>query len=294
VDEGPAKVSVIGRFGRRPGSEERDPPGSRANFDGAADAEARAAILRGLDDEIKRRDGELRLPRDAERGIPSETGMLRAEPPPPTAPEDDLRDRIFKLGGRAEALEASLYESQRRNWEDLRAQQESMTQRLDDLEGAVGEREAGRIEQLLDWIEGLCEEFERTRDAHAHGLEELRVRLEPVAERLAALERTARDLDLRLREIEERATASKGLQTAVVRAEGTQEPKSLLASGGRLDLNDAGVDELRELGLSVTQASRLIAQREDRGRFSSTDELDVLPGFPKLQLTELKRRVYVE
>jgi DNA uptake protein ComE-like DNA-binding protein len=79
-----------------------------------------------------------------------------------------------------------------------------------------------------------------------------------------------------------------------VRAEGTQEPKSLLASGGRLDLNDAGVDELRELGLSVTQASRLIAQREDRGRFSSTDELDVLPGFPKLQLTELKRRVYVE
>jgi DNA uptake protein ComE-like DNA-binding protein len=44
-------------------------------------------------------------------------------------------------------------------------------------------------------------------------------------------------------------------------------------------------EQLRELGLSVTQSARLIAYRDTRGGFDSLDELDEVPGLPK----ELRR-----
>jgi DNA uptake protein ComE-like DNA-binding protein len=42
--------------------------------------------------------------------------------------------------------------------------------------------------------------------------------------------------------------------------------------------------------LSVTQATRLLAHRERIGSFQSLDQLDEVPGFPKDQLENLKRR----
>jgi DNA uptake protein ComE-like DNA-binding protein len=50
---------------------------------------------------------------------------------------------------------------------------------------------------------------------------------------------------------------------------------------GRLDLNLASFEQLRGLGLSLTQAARVIGQREQHGGFRSVDEVDGINGIPK-------------
>ena len=48
---------------------------------------------------------------------------------------------------------------------------------------------------------------------------------------------------------------------------------------------------LRRLGMSVTQATRVIAYRERQGGFESLDDLDAVPGIPKNMLAELKEQL---
>lgn len=48
-----------------------------------------------------------------------------------------------------------------------------------------------------------------------------------------------------------------------------------------LNLNAASFEQLRELGLSVTQAARLIGQREQHGGFETVDDVDGIVGIPK-------------
>src|SRR5581483_5585053 len=63
--------------------------------------------------------------------------------------------------------------------------------------------------------------------------------------------------------------------------------------GERLNLNEATYEQLRALRLSVTQTGRVLAERERLGRFSSLDELDRIPGFPRAFLDDLKRKLTV-
>jgi DNA uptake protein ComE-like DNA-binding protein len=60
---------------------------------------------------------------------------------------------------------------------------------------------------------------------------------------------------------------------------------------GLLDLNDATFEQLRSLGMSVTQATRVIAYRERQDGFADIDDLDAVPGFPKAFLAELKQEL---
>jgi helix-hairpin-helix protein len=60
---------------------------------------------------------------------------------------------------------------------------------------------------------------------------------------------------------------------------------------GRLKLTTATFDELRGVGMSVTQATRVLKFREKSGGFSSVDDLDQVPGFPKKFRTELKAKL---
>ncbi len=55
-----------------------------------------------------------------------------------------------------------------------------------------------------------------------------------------------------------------------------------------LSLNDASFDELRDVGMSVTQAKRVIRYREENDGFSDVAELDRIPGFPKAFLDLVK------
>jgi competence protein ComEA len=63
------------------------------------------------------------------------------------------------------------------------------------------------------------------------------------------------------------------------------------APAGPVNLSTATFDDLRDLGLSVTQAKRVLDFRERLGGFDSVDDLDYVPGFPKSLLAELKNRV---
>jgi competence protein ComEA len=64
-------------------------------------------------------------------------------------------------------------------------------------------------------------------------------------------------------------------------------------SSARVSLSSATFEDLRSLGLSVTQATRLLKRREKQGGFESVDELDELPGFPSSLRAELKSQVEV-
>jgi competence protein ComEA len=68
-------------------------------------------------------------------------------------------------------------------------------------------------------------------------------------------------------------------------------PEGPEAESGRVSLNEASFEELREIGLSVTQTGRVLAYRERSGGFKSVDELDTIPGFPKDFLARIKDRI---
>lgn len=57
---------------------------------------------------------------------------------------------------------------------------------------------------------------------------------------------------------------------------------------GRLDLNHATFEQLREVGLSVTQATRILAYRERFGGYDSLDDLDKVPGFPPEKIEDMR------
>jgi DNA uptake protein ComE-like DNA-binding protein len=63
------------------------------------------------------------------------------------------------------------------------------------------------------------------------------------------------------------------------------------AAGEGVSLNNATFEELRDVGLSVTQTGRVLAYRERSGGFNSVDELDTIPGFPKDFLGTIKHRL---
>jgi hypothetical protein len=60
-----------------------------------------------------------------------------------------------------------------------------------------------------------------------------------------------------------------------------------------LNLNDATFEQLRDVGLSVTQTGRVLAHRERSGHFESIDELEGIPGFPAEFLAQIKARLTV-
>jgi Translation initiation factor IF-2, N-terminal region len=59
---------------------------------------------------------------------------------------------------------------------------------------------------------------------------------------------------------------------------------------GSQSLATVEFEDLRGLGMSVTQAKRVLRYRDERG-FTSVDELDAVPGFPKAFLSEVKDRL---
>ena len=58
-----------------------------------------------------------------------------------------------------------------------------------------------------------------------------------------------------------------------------------------VSLSKAAFDELREVGISRTQARRIIRWREKHGDFAAVDELNEVPGFSKNFLAEIKEQL---
>jgi DNA uptake protein ComE-like DNA-binding protein len=76
------------------------------------------------------------------------------------------------------------------------------------------------------------------------------------------------------------------------RAESRPEPAPE-DMGPKIDINRVSFEQLRELGLTVTQAARLLASRDARGRYRSLDEINDLWGFSRDLIDSLMRRLSI-
>ncbi|MET0129011.1 MAG: helix-hairpin-helix domain-containing protein, partial [Solirubrobacterales bacterium] len=73
------------------------------------------------------------------------------------------------------------------------------------------------------------------------------------------------------------------------------DPQTEPAVGGDsaapISLATAGLEQLQQLGMSTTQAKRVILYRDERGGFGSIEELNEVPGFPPGLLDQVKERL---
>jgi competence ComEA-like helix-hairpin-helix protein len=63
--------------------------------------------------------------------------------------------------------------------------------------------------------------------------------------------------------------------------------------GDRINLNRATFEELREVGFSVTQATRVLTYRERQNGFESLDDLADVPGMERAFLGEVQGKLTV-
>ena len=182
----------------------------------------------------------------------------------------------------------------------------------DDLEILnEGPMAADLEERSIEQILALEEELERSRTLSASKIGELEQRLLEAEARAIAAERDVEEsraqvakLERALREAEERAGTQvervEPLITAAKRQHGDQEVAAIgeptlqkSASAPPVSLSSATFEDLRGLGLSVTQAKRVLHFREHLDGFDSVDDLDQVLGLPRSLLAELKRRTTV-
>ena len=110
------------------------------------------------------------------------------------------------------------------------------------------------------------------------------------------LERACMRYERAIAELDDRAgrlrlvhpPAEQVVRTAM--AEPTEGEEGGLATGKRLKLSSATFEDLRGLGLSITQARRVLKFR-DRGALQSPAGLDAVPGLPHKQRALLKLRL---
>jgi len=74
-------------------------------------------------------------------------------------------------------------------------------------------------------------------------------------------------------------------------APGDEDEDGDLPAGDRINLNGATFEDLRELGFSVTQATRVITYRDRQKGFDSVDDLGEVPGMPREFLSSLKGKL---
>jgi DNA uptake protein ComE-like DNA-binding protein len=74
-----------------------------------------------------------------------------------------------------------------------------------------------------------------------------------------------------------------------VKAKAHARPADGAPAAAVVRLNSVTFEELRSMKLSVTQAKRLIAVRDQVAGFDSLDQLDAVHGFPRALIAGLKR-----
>ena len=165
------------------------------------------------------------------------------------------------------------------------------------------------VEELSGRVEELSEELERTRREAEERERRLQRKLEEAERGARARTRRSkarsewdapRPAKARKRSPAKRSPAKGSPSRTSTKAKSTKtapakpiRPASSAPkrrrSRAKPGLNDVSFEELREIGLSVTQSARLIGYRDLRGGFKSIDQLDELPGFPEETIAALKR-----
>jgi O-antigen ligase/DNA uptake protein ComE-like DNA-binding protein len=143
-------------------------------------------------------------------------------------------------------------------------------------------------------------ELERAKEEAAAALQAMEARAQQAEQRAQELELRARAAEPRTDHPEDlgRRTAPMEEPAAIDRPPGEPEepgpaPTPRPEESDLVSLNAGSFEDYRELGMSVTQAKRVIAYRERVGGYSAVHDLDQVPGFPKAFLAELKRKLMV-
>lgn len=256
---------------------------------GAVGAVAAGAAAGAVAGRVESGDAEQRLREKVEQIKAGQAETPAAQPPvesPPVAPPSGTPAGTPRLSEAA----PDLADAERRLQADREAREQTLGQaeaRLRDLEARAeaAERRAAFAEQLASL---KAEEGEHER------------RLDEIVARIDQAEQRARLAEIRAEEAER--TASEALRGGgaispaapsppaaapmpPVAASSSPDPRPAAApppvppAGGAIDINAAGFEELRSVGLSVTQATRVMAYRERFGGYGSVEDLARVPGF---------------
>jgi DNA uptake protein ComE-like DNA-binding protein len=176
---------------------------------------------------------------------------------------------------REEAIRAEAEERVRVQTETIRAQMARETEeKIATLRAQLEqEAEAKRMDAVVaakaaaaEWLRGQKKRLLRNAEKRASSVEPKQTMPAPVPEE---------------RGTEEQGAVEPGPQAPTAATPDRVSP---------LDINKASFEQLREVGLSVTQATRVIAYRERQG-FESVDDLGSVPGFPKRLLADVRGRL---
>lgn len=105
------------------------------------------------------------------------------------------------------------------------------------------------------------------------------------------LRRARQRIDDQQEEIDRLRAEIKKLQGAERKVAPKRKPAA--RAKGKIDLQKASFEDLRGLGLSVTQSARLIAYRDTGPGFDSVEELENIPGFAEVTIGKLRARARV-
>ena len=265
---------------------------------------------------------EWRVPTDRESAAPAETQTTedRIQAAAASAAEAAEQHAVDEVVALEQDLERAKREAAERLGE--------LEGRLAPIETRAGEAERGaeearrrlaeaeRLRADAEEAHGVREqELEGERAAIERELAETRRQLDEARDRAIAAERRASESEAE-REREPRAQAIEGDTEPAdedVEADEVTEPGDEVTepadevtesddvadagqvvfrpAGEVIKLSEATFDDLRSLGMSVTQAKRVLDYRQRLDGFDSLDDLDFVPGFPKSFLTQVKARV---
>jgi competence ComEA-like helix-hairpin-helix protein len=197
------------------------------------------------------------------------------------------READRRLAEREEQLRAAAETRVRAAGETARKQAEAQFQEEIETARMVAEAEARTA--AAEWIRSQTRALQREAE-RSFAEREQRPEAEPdQAENKTAEQDAVRPQEPKLGFLQRRAQArraSRAEKTAATKKE--SQSKATRRRGDPVDVNKATVEEFRELGMSITQATRVIAYRERHDGFDSVDELDGVPGVSEKLVTELR------
>jgi len=100
-------------------------------------------------------------------------------------------------------------------------------------------------------------------------------------------------LEQRVAELEEKLRAERGKSRRTIAKLRAELKAGPAMPNGKLDANAATFEQLRAVGLSVTQSAKLIARREEQGSFRSKAALSRTPGLSQRARAVIRERLRV-
>jgi DNA uptake protein ComE-like DNA-binding protein len=277
-----AKAAAAAEESRKPAEADEIDGGSRAaspqgetaeaNLRGGELGEIIAQLEARLEQESRRADGEAKRADEAA----AKAAKLASQGKAAKTRTASRSKKLKKAEEQLKDLQRELKEREAEATKKLRAAEEDFDTRLSQMEADLTKQSEEREAELHDRIKELEAELAEAK------------KQKPAAKATATTRR---------RTTTAKATTSPARSKSATpsKAGGTRAARSTRAKrgakNGKLDLNEAKFEELRELGLSVTQSARLIAYRDVRGGYDSLDELDEIPGLSAETRRELRGRL---